>query len=407
VEIPWTEKYRPTMLSQLRREKTVDAILSWAKKWEKGIPAKKGLLIYGAPGTGKTSAAKALANEMDWEYMEFNASDVRSKELINEYALKGSYYSSISDEKNRKKLIVMDEVDSLYEANVEGSDGGGKGAISNLLDKTLNPVVLIANDLYSLRSTNTGKAIVDKCELVEFKRYMKTQVISLLKEIASKENIYCPPEKLNEIADNANGDMRAAINDLQGNGEIFEPQGRDTTLTAYSVMQSILHGHGEKGVREIRSEIMKIDIDPNDFILYLLENVFPLNDDKREFLAAMQDIRRASIFLGRVRKRMNYSLWSYSNDFMSLVSTHHLKSKGFVKFAFPSLIKNMAVLRRYRGIRDNFSTLMGRYIHKSSSFVNRDSFQYIYFIIQRDEEFRRNIEEATGLDTDDVLSLQL
>ncbi len=404
--LPWTEKYRPTLLSQLRREKAVEAMLSWAKKWEAGEPSKKGLIIYGAPGTGKTSAAIALAKEMDWDYVEFNASDIRSREAIEKNAIKGSLYSSISEERNRKKLIVMDEADSLYERNVEGSDAGGKSAISDLLEKTLNPVILIANDLYELKSSSTGKAIAEMCEQVEFKRYMKSQITAVLKEILQTEGIYVPPERINEIAENANGDMRAAVNDLQGIGEIYGTEERDMTLTAYSVINDILHGH-RNDIKFTKSEIMNSGLDPNDFILYLLENVYPLHLDIQNFVLAMKYIGRADLFLGRVSSRMNYSLWSYSNDFMALISLLHLRSERFEKFSFPSLIRNMAVLRRYRGARKDFSMMMGRYIHKSSSFVNQDSLAYLYHLLKRDEELRKLIEERTGLDMDETLSLDL
>ena len=406
MELPWTEKYRPTLLTQLRRDKAVEAMISWAKKWENGTPSKKGLIIYGAPGTGKTSSAIALAKEMDWEYVEFNASDIRSRDLIEQNAIKGSYYSSISDVKNRKKLIVMDEVDSLYERNIEGSDAGGKAAISSLLERTLNPVILIANDLYALKSSSTGKAIADKCEVVEFRRYMKSQIATVLKEILQKEGVYASPERINEIAENSNGDMRAAINDIQGIGEFYGTEERDLTLSAYTVINDILHGHKED-VRTIKSEMMNIGMDPNDFILYLIENVYPLQYRVDDFVLALRNIGRADLFLGMVGKKMNYSLWSYANDMMSYVSRLQLKSERFEKFSFPSLIRNMGALKKYRGIRKEFSTVMARYIHKSEAFVNRDSLPYFYYLLQRDEELRKQIEERTDLDMEEVLSLDI
>jgi replication factor C large subunit len=406
VELPWTEKYRPTLLTQLRRDKAVETMISWAKRWENGTPSKKGLIIYGAPGTGKTSSAIALAKEMDWEYVEFNASDIRSRDLIEQNAIKGSFYSSISDVKNRKKLIVMDEVDSLYERNTEGSDAGGKAAISSLLERTLNPVILIANDLYALKSSSTGKAIADKCEVVEFRRYMKSQIATVLKEILQKEGVYASPEKINEIAENSNGDMRAAINDIQGIGEFYGTEERDLTLSAYTVINDILHGHKDD-VRTIKSEMMNIGMDPNDFILYLIENVYPLQNRVDDFVLALRNIGRADLFLGMVGKKMNYSLWSYANDMMSYVSRLQLKSERFEKFSFPSLIRNMGALKKYRGIRKEFSTVMARYIHKSEAFVNRDSLPYFYYLLQRDEELRKQIEERTDLDMEEVLSLDI
>ena len=405
MDLPWTEKYRPTRLSQLRREKAVEYMMSWAKKWQNGIPEKRALLLYGPPGTGKTSSALALAREMGWDYMEFNASDIRSKEAIEQTALKGSLYSSLGEEGVGKKLIVMDEVDSLYERNVEGADAGGRAAILKLLELTLNPVILIANDLYSLRSTPTGKAISEKCEQIEFRRYMKSQIISVLKEILREEGRYCSPEDLERIAENANGDLRAAINDLQGGCET-EGEGRDMELSTYTVVNNILHPHGSN-LQDLRMEIMNLGVDPNDFLLYLLENVYPLRSNGTDFERALKYIAISDLFLGRVASRMNYSLWSYATDFMTLLSSLELKSEKYEKFSFPSLIRNMSALRKYRNERRNFAYVMGRYIHKSTQFVNGETLLYVYQILKRDEELRKRIESFIEMDFDSALSMDL
>jgi len=299
----------------------------------------------------------------------------------------------------------MDEVDSLYERNVEGADAGGRAAILKLLELTLNPVILIANDLYSLRSTPTGKAISEKCEQIEFRRYMKSQIISVLKEILREEGRYCSPEDLERIAENANGDLRAAINDLQGGCET-EGEGRDMELSTYTVVNNILHPHGSN-LQDLRMEIMNLGVDPNDFLLYLLENVYPLRSNGTDFERALKYIAISDLFLGRVASRMNYSLWSYATDFMTLLSSLELKSEKYEKFSFPSLIRNMSALRKYRNERRNFAYVMGRYIHKSTQFVNGETLLYIYQILKRDEELRKRIESFIEMDFDSALSMDL
>ncbi|MEM4771694.1 MAG: hypothetical protein QW460_01680, partial [Thermoplasmatales archaeon] len=67
----------------------------------------------------------------------------------------------------------------------------------------------------------------------------------------------------------------------------------------------------------------------------------------------------------------------------------------------------MATLRKYRNMRRNFAFLFGRYIHKSSSFMNGGTLIYIYNILKRDQELRRIMEEAIGTDMDEFLSMDL
>lgn len=84
----WTEKYRPKTIKEyvFKDSHQKDQILKWIK--EKTIPE---LIFSGGPGTGKTTLAKVLFNELDinpLDVLEINASrtnsidDVRNK-IVN------------------------------------------------------------------------------------------------------------------------------------------------------------------------------------------------------------------------------------------------------------------------------------------------------------------------------------
>ncbi|MGD0327496.1 MAG: AAA family ATPase [Halobacteriota archaeon] len=148
------EKYRPRTLSEVRgNHKAIEELRKWALNW----PAEKtAALLYGKPGTGKTSAAVALANDMGWQLLELNASDKRTQAAINATAGAASRNASLQ---NAQKLILLDEIDNLH----GNSDRGGAKAVTELVKKTREPVILTANDLYGVSSTLRGH-----CKLIAF-----------------------------------------------------------------------------------------------------------------------------------------------------------------------------------------------------------------------------------------------
>jgi len=138
------EKYRPRTLSEVRgNHKALEELRKWALNWPSD---KSAALLYGRPGTGKTSAAVALANDMGWQLLELNASDKRTQGMITETAGEASKNASLL---HAKKLILLDEIDNLHGT----SDRGGAKAVTELVKKTREPVILTANDLYGVSST--------------------------------------------------------------------------------------------------------------------------------------------------------------------------------------------------------------------------------------------------------------
>ena len=78
----WTEKYRPTSIDTyvFRDDKQRQQVTGW--KQDGALPH---LLFSGAPGTGKTTLAKVLLNELEvdgMDILEINASNENNVDTI-------------------------------------------------------------------------------------------------------------------------------------------------------------------------------------------------------------------------------------------------------------------------------------------------------------------------------------
>ncbi len=183
----WTELYRPDTLDEVYgNPKAVEDLRKWAIGWEKGTPKKKAVVLIGPPGVGKTSAAIALSNEFDWGLVEMNASDQRNANAINNIALRGALTDTftndgefLSSRDGFKKVIVLDEADNIFGRE----DRGGIPAISKLIQKTKQPIILIVNDFYELKRRSS--VITSQTLQIKFSRIKATTIIKVLRERAT------------------------------------------------------------------------------------------------------------------------------------------------------------------------------------------------------------------------------
>ena len=334
--IKWTEKYRPASLSQvLGNGKAVEELRAWAQSWESGRPITGAAILYGPAGTGKTSAALALAAEKDWDYIEMNASDARTAGMIQRIAGPASRSTTFS---GRPRLVILDEADNLHGT----ADRGGAAAMLRLVRETGQPVLLIANEYYEI-----DKALRDAAKGIQFRSLRATTMAQSLRAICQAEEVECDPDALMMIAERAGGDMRSAINDLQAAAEgqsavkveDVATAERDVKSSIFKVLEVIFKGSNSA---EALAASYDLDESPEDLINWVDENL-PLAYGGADLWRGFESLARADIFLGRVRVRQNYGLWRYAGFLMTggVQAARAERRHGYVAFRPPSLWRRM------------------------------------------------------------------
>jgi len=414
--LSWVEKYRPVHIQDVVGQgSAIKEMMDWASAWVGQREVKKGLILDGEPGTGKTTAALALARYMGWEPLELNASDSRNQEAIRTMATRGSQSASITDgyfdgtgDRPAHKLIILDEADSLYEgsASEDGedlSDRGGKRAIVELIKASMHPVILIVNDLYSL-TKGSGASLNFMCAKVKFRKLQSRTVLNRLKDICEREGIANDGKVLESLAERSSGDLRAGIGDLQiissgkkfiGIGDLDVIGDRDTKDNIFNVLWGIFSA---QSVEAAKRSMQQIDEDPQTLLLWVSQNVPSAFPGPTNLDAGMGLISRSDVYLGRVRRRQNYRLWRYASDMMASV---HTAGKGRPpvrgQFAFPTYLREMSRTKDSRAQLKEIAQKLGSHTHMSVRDMKSGGLGWISALLREDRELAAYLVADTGL----------
>ncbi len=201
----WVEKYRPTKISDCVLPS--DLYEPFSDFVDQGkLP---NLILAGGPGTGKTTAAKALCEETQTDYLMVNGSD-EGRSIDTVRTTLNQFCSSVSMTGNRK-AIIMDEADYMNPDSVQP-------ALRGFIEK-------FGNNVSFLFTANYPNRIIDpihsRCAVFDFvipKNEIKKiaeKYLELCGDILSKENVEYENKVLAELIMKHFPDFRRVLNELQ------------------------------------------------------------------------------------------------------------------------------------------------------------------------------------------------
>jgi replication factor C small subunit len=200
----WIEKYRPAVLADIvGQDDIVERLSSYVKSGN--LPH---LLFTGSAGVGKTTAAVTLAREFfphNWQrnFREMNASDERGIDVvrnqIKEFARTGR------DGDVPFKILFLDEADALTT--------DAQAALRRTMESYAQTCRFILSCNYSSKIIDP---IQSRCAIYRFKPLGADAIQEEIRRIAGKENLSITGGAMDAIVYIAQGDMRKAINALQG-----------------------------------------------------------------------------------------------------------------------------------------------------------------------------------------------
>ncbi len=203
----WVEKYRP--------KKIKDCILTddLKKTFQEFVNQGEipNLLLSGTSGTGKTTVARALCDELGADYILINGSD-EGRQIDTLRNKVKNFASTVSlTEQSNHKVVIIDEADYMNPESVQP-------ALRNFIETFYNNCRFIFTCNYKNKIL---PALHSRCTVIDFriengdKVKTATDFMSRLDKILKDEEVEFEKKVLAELIQKYFPDFRRTINELQ------------------------------------------------------------------------------------------------------------------------------------------------------------------------------------------------
>lgn len=265
-EFLWVEKYRPkTIQDCILTKDLADTFLKFSKKGE--IP---NLLLSGSAGTGKTTVARALCEELKCDYIIINGSDEgRQIDVLRNKIKDFASTVSLNGDSNHK-IVIIDEADYMNPESVQP-------ALRNFIETYHKNCRFIFTCNYKNKIL---PALHSRCTVVDFKivngqkKILAVEFMKRLSVILKGEDVGFDNKVLSELIMKYFPDFRRTINELQR----YSVRGKIDSGILYNLsevnIKQLISSIKEKRYNDMRKWVVtNIDKEPTQLFRSIYDNL--------------------------------------------------------------------------------------------------------------------------------------
>ena len=272
-EYLWVEKYRPRKIKDcILTESLKETFSEFLKQGE--IP---NLLLSGSAGTGKTTVARALCEEMGADYIIINGSDEGRQIDTLRHKIK-NFASTVSlTEQSNHKVVIVDEADYMNAESVQP-------ALRNFIETFYKNCRFIFTCNYKMKII---PALHSRCTVIDFaiKNGQKVKTakafMTRLSGILKDEQIKFDPKVLAELIQKHYPDFRRTINELQR----YSVRGEIDTGVLFNLSESntkeLMSSLKDKKFNDMRKWVINnLDKEPSSLFSTIYNNLYEALEPK-------------------------------------------------------------------------------------------------------------------------------
>lgn len=283
----WAEAYRPKTIEHCVLSKDLKAYFN-------GVVQSgdlQNMLLCGTAGTGKTTVARALCEELNSDYIVINGSEESGIDVLR---TKIKQFASTVSFTGNTKVVILDEADYL-------NPNSTQPALRGFIEEFSSNCRFIFTCNYKNRII---PALHSRCAVIEFKipKEEKPRIASTfykrVVDILSQEEVKYDVKVLAKVVEKFFPDFRRTLNELQRYAQSGSIDEGILTNIGEENMNELINSLKEKDWKKMRAWVVNnLDNDPVTLFRKIYDTLVPQTSQVPQLVLTIADYQYKSAFV--------------------------------------------------------------------------------------------------------------